>query len=75
MEFYVIYWDNSNDKLNRILIDGLKSKGIYLYLISEILPDYSINESRYMISKYDKHPNFIAYQSIANYIVNKIIRK
>jgi hypothetical protein len=75
MEFHVIYWDNKAEKFNNILIDGLKSKGVHLHLISQILPDYSINESRYVISEYDKHPNALAHQRIAQYIEARIIRK
>ena len=75
MEFHVIYWDNNDDKFNKMLIDSLKNKGVNLHLISQIIPDYSINESRYLISKYEKHPSFVAYQQISQYVVNKIIRK
>jgi hypothetical protein len=75
MEFHVIYWDKNDDRFNNILISGLKGKGIHVHLISEILPDYSINESRYMISKYDQHPNSIAHQRIAQYVVNRIVHE
>lgn len=73
MEFHVIYWDNKTEKFNDMFIDGLKNKDVRLHLMSRIIPDYSIHESQYVISQYDKHPNPLAHQRIAQYIVDKII--
>ena len=75
MEFHVIYWNNKTDKFNNLFIEDLKNKGIHVHLISQILPDYSTSKSRYLLCKYDSHPNYIAYQYIAQYVVNRIIWK
>ena len=75
IEFHVIYWDDKTTKFNNFFIDALKNKGIHIHLISQILPDYLSNKSRYLLSKYDNHPNYIAYQDIAQYVVDKIIQK
>jgi len=75
IEFHVIYWDDKTTKFNNFFIDALKNKGLHIHLISQILPDYLSNKSRYLLSKYDNHPNYIAYQDIAQYVVDKIIQK
>ncbi|HUN54982.1 MAG TPA: hypothetical protein VMU29_07500 [Smithella sp.] len=75
MEFHVIYWDDKTDRFNNFFIDALKNKGIPVHLVSQILPDYPGNPSRYLLSQYDKHPNVIAYQDIAQYVVDKIVQK
>lgn len=75
VEFHLIYWDNTDNKFNKMVIEGLKSKNVNLHFISQILPDYSINKSRYVISSYDAHPNYVAHQHIAQYVVDRIIAK
>ena len=75
IEFHVIYWDDKTTKFNNFFIDALKNKGIHIHLISQILPDYLSNKSQYLLSKYDNHPNYIAYQKIAQYVLDKIIQK
>jgi len=75
VEFHVIYWDITKYKFNKMVIEGLKSKGINLHFITEILPDYLTNASRYKIHYYDGHPNPLAHQRIAQYVVDRIISK
>jgi len=77
-KFYVLFWDVDIinwkiEEINKAVLKGLRDKGIRVYLISEILKDYNDNKLKYCISQYDGHPNKIAYQIIAEYVVTKIL--
>ncbi len=74
IEYYVFLWDdNVLKKYNKKLFECLKSKGIIVYLISEILPDYHKDKNKYIISLHDEHPNPIAYEIIAEFVVNNVL--
>ncbi len=45
---------------------------IELHLISDILPGFIENKAQYELGAYDKHPNAIAHQLIAEYVVGII---
>ena len=41
--------------------------------IGRILPDYPTHPSQYELSPHDRHPNALAYQRIADYVVQQIL--
>lgn len=76
--FHVLFWDEDRinpklEEINKAVVEGLQDKGISVYLISEILKDYDDNKLKYWISQYDRHPNKIAHQAIADYVMTNIL--
>jgi hypothetical protein len=73
-EFHVLLWDE--DKIdNRGITDGLREKGIDVRLMSDILPDYKLDglNERYILHEEDVHPNALADELIAEYVVREIL--
>ena len=73
--FHVLFWDEKGDKTSKKLLSGLRSREIQAHLISDLLPGYATNEQKYMLNRYDRHPNLLANDIIAEYIVNDILGK
>jgi len=66
VEFHVILWDaKATDRIYQKARDGLEAKPIRFHLISDILPGFPKNREKYEISAYDKHPNSMVHQLIA----------
>jgi len=73
VSFYTILWDDKSDKhLDRIKY-YLNFYKINVHLISNIIPDINDNKSKYSISPNDKHPNALANDIIATYIVENLL--
>lgn len=73
-EFHMILWDWSEGK-DKAVFDELENKGIYIHNIEDILPGHSKLNMKFKLSKFDKHPNPLAYRIIAEYVVKNIIKK
>jgi hypothetical protein len=73
--FHVISWDDNQYGDNPEVLQKLKERGIRVHLLSDILPDFNLNDrySKYRISIYDPHPNALANEKIAEYVAGKII--
>ena len=75
IEFHVIFWDIGPwivpKELQKNILQGLE-KEINIHLITDILVDY--DEKKYLMNKYDSHPNSLANKIIAEYVVKKIIK-
>ena len=72
--FHVVFWDFSGENpVESKIIEGLKQKGIHVHLISTILPEYRGHEERFQIHHADGHPNPLAHDLVADYIVKTII--
>jgi len=72
--FHVVFWDFSGESpVEAKIIDGLKQQGIPIHLISTILPEYRGHEERFKIHHADGHPNPLAHDLVADYIVKTII--
>ena len=73
-DFQVLFWDNyPENKLYKQVIAGLRAKSFQLDLISQILPNFWDNQSRYQIPG-EQHPNALANQYIAEYVVSEIMK-
>jgi hypothetical protein len=71
--FQVIYWDYvGGDSVHEEVITGFNRDRINLHLISNILPEFQSKSKKYII-KYDGHPNPMAHNIIADYVVKEII--
>jgi hypothetical protein len=42
--------------------------------VADILPDYTTNPSRYELDRWDAHPNPLAYDLLARFVVDSIAR-
>jgi hypothetical protein len=73
-EFHVILWDK-DDVDNRAIRDGLRQRGINVHLISDILPNYEVDDvnEMYVIHERDFHPNALANEIIARYLIDEIL--
>jgi hypothetical protein len=73
-QFHVLLWDEDNID-NRAVRDGLRRTGVDVHLMSDILPHYradSLNEA-YRLHRADAHPNALANDLIADYVVREIL--
>jgi hypothetical protein len=75
-EFHVLLWDE-DDVDNRAIRDGLRQMGIDVHLMSEILPNYQIDDlnQAYLLHASDGHPNALANDLIAEYVVREILSR
>jgi hypothetical protein len=73
-EFHVLWWDEDNPD-NRLVIDGLRKRGIDIRLMSEILPNYDVEDINlvYRLHQRDLHPNALANELIARYTLREIL--
>jgi hypothetical protein len=73
-EFHVLLWDEDNLD-NRTISDGLRRRGIDVHLMSGILPNYEPDDLNvtYRIHERDPHPNALANELIARYVVGEIL--
>ncbi|MGE5444432.1 MAG: hypothetical protein ACM3SR_07500, partial [Ignavibacteriales bacterium] len=82
-KFHVIFWENrfiKYEKPYKILewlraLKYLKDRGVAVHLTSEIFPDYQLSGDKYKLSHYDGHPNALANQIIAEYVIDNILKK
>jgi hypothetical protein len=72
-EFHVLFWGNEAGETPRKILEGLQVAGIRIHLISDILPEYKNDPSRYELNTFDKHPNPLAHRLIARYVANQIV--
>jgi hypothetical protein len=72
--FHVLLWDE-DDVDSRAIRDGLRQLGIDVHLMSEILPNYRTDElnEAYRLHPVDVHPNALANDRIADYVVREIL--
>ena len=75
-DFHVIFWDyKPNHRDSKTIREELSSRGIKIHLISSILPDFNRQKEQYEISPYDLHPNALAQETIAQYVVDFILNE
>lgn len=73
LQFHVILWPYDSTGSHDRVRTGLLERGINLHEVANIIPDWSTNKPRYILSKYDNHPNATAYARIAEYVVKSIL--
>ena len=72
----MIFWDyKPNHRDTKKILEELSRKGIKTHLISSILPDFNRKKAKYEISPYDLHPNALAQETIAQYVVEDILNE
>ena len=69
--FTVLLWSGGANEIDRELKDRLQRLNIPVHLAENVLPDYDVDPSRYLIRS-DWHPNALANRLLAEYVVAKI---
>ena len=72
-QFHVLLWDYEDDPTVKRIYDGFFAADIRTHLISDILPEYNHYKENYQIGIHESHPNALAYDLIAKYIVTEIL--
>lgn len=73
-EFHILLWDEDNAD-NRAIRDGLRRRDIKVHLMSDILPNYRADDlnDEYRIHVRDPHPNALANELIAQYVIREVL--
>jgi len=78
-EFHVLVWGyDSLDKdkvLAQQITKGLSDKGLSVYRVNDILPGSDDGKSEYFMGGFDLHPNAVANDRIAEYIVRRVLKQ
>ncbi len=75
VDFYLFFWDNDLRVLGdeeQFFIDELRKAQIDLFFLHDAIPDYNQQLSLYTLSPDDAHPNAVANEKIAHYLVNQL---
>ena len=72
--FHVLFWDGSA-KESEVILERLSALGINVHRMSAILPDYkgAADGLTYRIHPQDGHPNALAHELIATFVVQQIL--
>ena len=75
--FDVLLWDdvpNGETSLYSQVRKGMVSAGMTVHHVPDILPHYREDPIHYAINKFDRHPNAIANRTLADYVVNRMLK-
>jgi hypothetical protein len=67
--FHVLYWDEPWVPLE----EALEARGLRVHRVSRILPDWHEHRERYAVHPSDQHPNVLAFDRLAAYVVAEIL--
>ena len=74
VKFKVLLWDKEKDDERVVKIkEKLRENDISFTLVSEILPDLQEDNVLYQIGPTERHPNGLAHQLIAEYVVEHMV--
>ena len=72
-KFHVIFWDYDDDReVVEAVQRELARQGIAVSAVSSILPNFPTYRARYEISPYDRHPNAMAHEMIADFVAQSL---
>jgi hypothetical protein len=73
-EFHILWWDEDNLD-NQTIRNEFKERNITVHLMSDILPNYGADDvnQQYRLHERDMHPNAVAVELIAQYVLRKIL--
>ncbi len=73
-QFHVLFWDFDDDlPIAGQILQQLHEHKITVHPMSIILPNFPADERRYEISPYDRHPNAIAHEMIADFVAYRLV--
>lgn len=75
-QFHVLFWDFEDDlPIVDQVLQQLRKHNVVVYPMSTILPDFPADERRYEISPYDRHPNSMTHEMIADFVAQSLVQK
>lgn len=73
--FHVLFWDYDDDQqVVEQVQQELAHRGLEISAISGILPNFPAARARYEISPYDRHPNAMAHDLIADFVAHRLVQ-
>ena len=72
-EFHVLIWDDHGLALHDRVLEAFQARVPRLHRISDILPGYREDKSRYELNMFDHHPTAATHEAIAGYIVRHVL--
>lgn len=74
--FHVILWDYDDDaEVAEQIQSRLRQLGVAVHPVSTILPNFPALRASYEISPYDRHPNAMAHEMIADFVAESLLQK
>jgi len=74
--FHVLYWDFKDDlPIVGEVLQQLREHNVTVHPVSTILPNFPADEPRYEISPYDRHPNAMAHEMIADFVAGSLLQQ
>jgi hypothetical protein len=75
-QFHVIFWDYDDDReVVEAVQRELARQGVAVSAVSTILPNFPTYRARYEISPYDRHPNAMAHEMIADFVAQNLLQQ
>ena len=75
-QFHVNFWDYDDDReVVEAVQRELARQGVVVSAISTILPNFPTYQARYEIRPYDRHPNSMAHETIADFVAQSLVQK
>ncbi len=71
-EFHVLYWEKEKE-YDDILLDALATTGITVHSMAKALQNEGGKDSIYRLHRYDGHPNALAHDRMAEYVLAEIL--
>jgi hypothetical protein len=72
-QFHIIFWDYDDDReVVEAVQRELARQGIAVSAVSTILPNFPTYRAHYEISPYDRHPNAMAHEMIADFVAQSL---
>ena len=71
--FEVLLWDDREERNHDRVLAALESKGLRLHRMTDILPEYDSDRTRYVLSRLDGHPSAATHRIIAQYVADHIL--
>jgi len=72
-EFDVLFWDERESSHSAKMLSRLRTKGVDLHLVSDILPGLHEEPWKFTLSPLDRHPSPTVHRRIAEYVSGRII--
>ena len=72
-EFHMLYWDVGDELYGKRICRELRSRGVRLHLISEMIPEITDKRSQFVI-EHDEHPKPECHRRIAEFVQEHILR-
>ena len=75
-QFHIVFWDFEEDlPVVDQVQQQLRNHNVAVHPVSTILPNFPADERRYEISPYDRHPNAMAHEMIADFIAHRLVER